>query len=78
MIRKLDMNVEKIDKVMTIWKESTINAHEFIPKDYWLGNYNVVKEKYIPIADTYIYLEENEIKGFISILDGEYIGAFIC
>jgi putative acetyltransferase len=60
---------------MTIWKEATIKAHGFISDEYWLKNYNVVKEKYIPMAETYAYLEGSEIKGFISIIGEEYIGA---
>ncbi|WZL73072.1 N-acetyltransferase [Clostridiaceae bacterium 35-E11] len=74
MIKKLEVNVKEINKVMKIWKEATMKAHRFISEAYWLENYNVVKEKYIPMAETYVYLEENEIKGFISILAGEYIG----
>jgi len=75
MIKKLNMNTEQINEVMKIWKDAAIEAHRFIPDEYWLKNYDVIKEKYIPIAETYGYLEENEIKGFISILDGKFIGA---
>lgn len=75
MIRKLNGNEKEINEIMEIWKESTIDAHRFIPQEYWLESYNIIKEKYIPIAETYVYSEENEIKGFISILNGEYIGA---
>lgn len=75
MIRKLNLNVEEVNNIMNIWKKATIKAHEFIPTEYWLKNFNVVKEKYIPLAETYVYLEESQIKGFISIIGGEYIGA---
>lgn len=75
MIKELRLNTDEINKIMKIWKEATIKAHEFIPEEYWLKSYNVVKEKYIPMAETYVYLEESEIKGFISIIGGEYIGA---
>lgn len=75
MIRKLQINKQEINKVMEIWKESTIKAHSFISKEYWLKSYAVVKEKYLPLAVTYVYLEGNEVKGFISIVDGEFIGA---
>lgn len=73
-IKKLDVNTKDINKVMIIWKEATIKAHRFIPDEYWLNNYDIVKDKYIPMGETYVYLEENEIKGFISIIEG-YIGA---
>ncbi len=74
-IRELTTNEQEINRVMEIWKESTIQAHSFMAKEYWLQNYTVVKEKYIPMSITYLYLEDNEIKGFISIVDGQFIGA---
>ncbi|MCC0783400.1 N-acetyltransferase [Clostridioides sp. ES-S-0108-01] len=73
MIRK--SNDEDINKIMEIWKESTIKAHEFISKEYWKSNYNTVKNEYIPISDTFVYEDGQEIKGFISIIDKSFIGA---
>lgn len=72
MIRKLEKN--DIDRVMNIWLKSTVKAHNFIEKKYWQDNYDTVKNIYIPMADTYVY-EKDEIKGFISIINNEFIGA---
>lgn len=73
MIRKLT-NID-IDKIMDIWLESTVKAHNFISREYWENNYKVVKDVYIPIADTFVYEEEGETRGFISIINNEFIGA---
>lgn len=70
-----ELKLENINEIMEIWKEATIEAHKFISKDYWLKNYDVVKETYIPMAKTYVYIEENKMLGFISIIDDEFIGA---
>ena len=72
MIRELES--KDIEMVMDIWKEATIKAHNFIPKEYWIENYNIVKNDYIPLSKTFVYVEE-DIKGFISILNDEFIGA---
>ena len=72
MIRKLENN--DVDKVMDIWLKSTVKAHDFIEKNYWEDNYNTVKNVYIPMSETYIY-EKEDIKGFISIINNEFIGA---
>ena len=72
MIRKLEKN--DIDRAMNIWLKSTVKAHNFIEKKYWQDNYDTVKNIYIPMADTYVY-EKDEIKGFISIINNEFIGA---
>ena len=73
MIRKL--NEADIDKVMDIWMKSTIKAHDFISKEYWQNNYNTVKEVYIPMSETFVYKDVQRIKGFISVINNEFIGA---
>lgn len=73
MIRKF--REEDLTKVMTIWTKGNFEAHPFIDKDYWLLNYNKVKDEYLKKSETYLYETNDEIKGFISILNNEYIGA---
>lgn len=73
MIRKF--KEEDTTKVMAIWTKGNFEAHSFIDKDYWLLNYNKVKDEYLKKSKTYVYTENNDIKGFISILNNEYIGA---
>ena len=73
MIRKF--REEDTVKVMTIWTKGNFKAHDFIDKDYWLLNFNKVKDEYLKKSDTYVYIEKEEIKGFISILGDGYIGA---
>ena len=73
MIRSLEN--KDIDRVMNIWLKSTIKAHDFISKEYWENNYNDVKNIYIPMANTFLYEDEEKIKGFISIINNEFIGA---
>ncbi len=36
----------EIEEVMDIWLKTNITAHSFIPKEYWIKNYNIVKEEY--------------------------------
>lgn len=73
MIRKF--KEEDTTKVMTIWTKGNFKAHDFIEKDYWLLNFNRVKDEYLKKSKTYVYTEADEIKGFISLLEDGYIGA---
>ena len=73
MIRQLQN--KDIDKIMGIWLESTIYAHKFISKEYWNENYNIVKDVYIPISKTFVYEDNDDIRGFISIINNDFIGA---
>lgn len=72
MIRNLKN--DDIDIVMELWKESTMEAQNFIPDEYWLENYDNVKNNYLPNSDTYVYEEDGEIKGFVSLIENIFIG----
>lgn len=67
-------NKKDIDEIMKIWVESTIKSHDFIDENYWIESQDIVRNKYIPISKTYIYKEDDIIKGFISILNNNFIG----
>ena len=73
MIRQLQN--KDIDKIMEIWLESTIDAHKFISKEYWNENYNIVKDVYIPMSKTFVYEDNDDIRGFISVINNDFIGA---
>ena len=74
MIRKFEEN--DVNYVMKIWENENINAHKFIPKEYWKSNYKFVKEA-LPNAEIYVYVIKEKIVGFIG-LDDDYIkGIFV-
>ena len=74
MIRKL----QKVDinRVADIWLKTNLTAHFFIPEQYWISNYEFVKEM-LPQAEVYVYEDDKMIQGFIGVSD-EYIeGIFV-
>ena len=74
MIRKLQ-NVD-INKVVDIWLKTDLEAHDFIPGQYWTSNYEAVK-KMLPQAEVYVYEDNKIIQGFVGVRD-EYIeGIFV-
>lgn len=73
MIRRFAAN--DIDVIMALWLKSTIEAHYFINQHYWTEAYKRVKEDYLPVSDTFVYDDKGEIKGFISIINKNFIGA---
>ncbi|MEH0875305.1 N-acetyltransferase [Pectobacterium cacticida] len=64
-----------LDPLMRLWLESTILAHPFIHEDYWRESVSTVRNSYIPQSQTWVYEEQGSIIGFISILEGRFIGA---
>lgn len=49
----------KMNEVMKIWLDATISAHYFIAEKYWVDNERIVRERYLPIAKTFIYEEDS-------------------
>jgi len=69
------MQTEDIDEIMQIWRNGNLTAHNFINRKYWFDNYEIVREEYLKKSDTWIYIEGDIIKGFVSVIDNNYIGA---
>ncbi|WP_199824858.1 GNAT family N-acetyltransferase [Collinsella provencensis] len=76
MIRAFDTT--DLPAVMQIWLETNIQAHDFIPQEYWTGNFELVKDM-LPQAEIYVHVNDttHQIDGFIGLAD-EYIeGIFV-
>ena len=70
------MKEEDIDSIMDIWIQENISAHNFIDEKYWKTNKDKVQNQILK-SKTFVYEDENEIKGFIG-LSGNYIeGLFV-
>ena len=76
MIRKFGKSDH--ENVMQIWLYSNINAHSFIPDEYWRGKYSAVK-KMLPYAEVYVYEADDvhEVQGFIGLTDNYIAGIFV-
>lgn len=74
MIRPFE--TKDLDAIMEIWLNTNISTHHFIDSHYWKDNYDLVKEQ-LPTATINVYLEGNEILGFIGISENFIAGLFV-
>lgn len=74
MIRRFEK--EDLEKIMKIWLDTNIQAHDFIPVDYWKNNFDSVKCM-LPEAEIYVCEAEGNIKAFIGIDSGYIAGIFV-
>lgn len=74
MIRKFQK--ADIGQVMKIWLQGNLDAHPFIPEEYWKSNFEMVREQ-ISQAEIYVYEAENNIQGFIGIQEDYIAGIFV-
>ena len=75
MIRKFE--ISNIDKVIDIWLTASIKAHDFIDKSFWQSKVTDMREQYIPVSETYVYEENKEVIGFISLYNETISAIFI-
>ncbi|CBG90955.1 N-acetyltransferase [Citrobacter rodentium] len=61
--------------ILALWLESTIYAHPFIPEYYWYASEAIVRDSYLPAARTWVWEEQEEVKGFINVLENRFLGA---
>ena len=64
------------DELVRVWLASTIPGQDFLSEEYWRSQEPVVREHFIPIADTWIVEQHGELVAFMSILDHTIGGLF--
>jgi len=72
MIRKFE--TKDLSEVMELWLSTNIQAHDFISKDYWVGNFDMVKN-ILPEAEIYVYELDDKIKAFVGIDTGIFVSS---
>ena len=73
MIRK--WTAKSLDPVLTLWLESTTFAHPFIDEQYWHDSLALVRDVYLPAAQTWVWEENDTLLGFVSVMDNQFVGA---
>lgn len=74
MIRKFQKS--DIREVMKIWLSSNLEAHSFVPEEYWKSNAQMVEDQ-LSQAEVYIYEDAGTIEGFIGLQDDYIAGIFV-
>ena len=74
MVRKMKAGDE--EKAAGIWLEGNLDAHGFVPEEYWKGNYEEVKRQ-LSDSEIYIYEDDEGIEGFVGLENGYIQGIFV-
>lgn len=70
-------NETEINKLVEIWYEGSLIAHDFIDRNYWKSKQSEMEEKYLPMSETYAVSNEKDIVGFLSMMDNYMAALFI-
>ena len=65
------------DTVLAVWAESAAVAHPFWTPAMFEQERRDIAEKFLPVAETYVFERSGVVVGFISLLDTEVGGIFV-
>lgn len=71
-----DFRTTDMDRVMKLWLDTNILAHNFIDSGYWRDNFEAVKEM-MPKATIYVYEQDGNIQAFIGLIESFVAGIFV-
>ncbi|ELY2766811.1 N-acetyltransferase [Cronobacter malonaticus] len=63
------------DAILSLWLASTTAGHPFIQPDYWRASLPIVRDVYLPGACTWVDEDHGKLRGFISVMHENFIGA---
>lgn len=66
-----------IENILNVWLKASIEAHSFMPAEYWESKVNDMREIYLPASENYVYEDDVEILGFISIYQNNLAALFV-
>lgn len=70
-----ESRTDDMASILTLWMESTIYAHPFIEARYWRESEAIVRDVYLPAAQTWVWEEAGSLKGFASVMEARFLGA---
>lgn len=66
-----------VEAIIEIWLSGSRLAHSFIPYDFWLSRVADMKAIYLPNSETYGREVENQLCGFVSLVDDHLAALFV-
>lgn len=71
-----DFQVSDTEQVMQLWLCGNIDAHPFVPEEYWRSQFRDVQEA-LSQATIFVCDRDGKIVGFIGLMDEYIAGIFV-
>ena len=62
--------------VLSIWLQGNLDAHPFVPVDYWRKNYALTAQL-LPQAEVYVAEVHGQVVGFLGLMEELVAGVFV-
>lgn len=64
------------EQVMKFWLSGNIDAHSFVPEEYWCSHFDEVQEALLQ-AKVFVYGLDGKVVGFIGLMSEYIAGIFV-
>jgi len=71
------MNDQDMNNIIDIWLTASIEAHHFIPAQYWKSKIEEMQNIYLPMSETYLLEDNGQVHGFISLVEDHLAALFV-
>ena len=65
------------DELINIWLKASLLAHPFLDSEFIDKEKKNIREVYLPNTKTWVYINNNILEGFISMIDNEVGALFV-
>lgn len=66
-----------LEEMVRIWYGASVIAHSFVPASFWASNKSAMKKKYLPLAENYVFEQDGQVAGFISLVGERVCALFV-
>ncbi|HJB16674.1 MAG TPA: N-acetyltransferase [Candidatus Blautia excrementipullorum] len=71
-----EFQISDTEQVMKLWLFGNIDAHSFVPEEYWRLHFNEVQETLLE-AKVFVYDIDEKVLGFIGLMNEYIAGIFV-
>lgn len=76
LIRELS-RPEDLPAIVDIWLDASILAHDFISAEFWNGQVANMRDLYLPSANIYLAIVNQQVLGFYAVNNGKLEALFV-
>lgn len=71
-----EFQISDTEQVMKLWLFGNMDAHSFVPEEYWRSHFNEVQEALLQ-AKVFVYDIDGKVQGFIGMMNEYIAGIFV-
>lgn len=68
---------DDLDRVLDVWYRASLVGHSFLTEEFLAAEREEIADRWMPLADTFVYELDGSIVGFVSLVGNEVGAIFV-